>query len=135
MGGGICGSAALRAVEALLRALGKDSVSLLVPATATASDAGGQLGLVDPGVQEVIVSPVLARELRTGKVGPRRRIEFTMPASAIAAQLPALGMGSAEDLFGAMLALNYGGDLFYVESVTSESCAGTVCFYVVSAVE
>lgn len=135
MGGGICGSAALRAADALLRALGKDSVSLLVPATAMARDVAGQLGLVDPGVQEVNVSPVLARELRTGKAGPRRRIEVTMPASVIAAQLPGLGMGSAEDLFAVMLGLNYDGDLFHIESVTRESYAGTVCLYVVSAVE
>lgn len=132
---GICGSAALRAADALLRALGKDSVSLLLPATAMAGDAAGRLGLVDPGVQEVIIAPVVARELKTGKVGPRRRVEFTLPASVVVAQLPGLGMGSAEDLFAAMLGVNYGGDVFHVESVTPERYAGTVCFYVVTAVE
>jgi hypothetical protein len=133
--GGICGSAVLRAADALLRALGKDSVSLLLPATAMASDAAGQLGLVDPGVQEVMISPVMAREVRTGNPGPRRRIEFTLPASAIAAQLPSLGMGSAENLFSAVLGANHKGNLFHVESVVPESYSGTVCFYVVSCVE
>ena len=135
MGGGISGSALVRAANALLRALGGDTVSLLLPATATASDAAGQLGLVDPGVQEVLISPVVTRALVTGNLGPRRRIEFTLPASVIADQLPALGMGTAEELFNAVLALNYGGDLFHIETVVPENFAGTVYFYLVTAVE
>jgi hypothetical protein len=125
----------MRAADALLKALGKETVSLLVPASATASDAAGQLGLVDPGVQEVVISPAAARALATGNLGPRRRVEFTLPASAIADQLPELGMGTAEDLFNAVLGLNYNNDLFHIESVVPESFAGTVCFYVVTAVE
>lgn len=135
MSAGISSAAALRAADALLRALGKESVTLLLPATAMASDAGGQLGLVDPGVQEVSIAPVLVRELRTGKTGPRRRVEFTLPASVIAEQLPALGMASADDLFVAALGLSHSGNVFYIERVSPESYAGTVCFYIVSAVE
>jgi hypothetical protein len=135
MGGGICGAALVRAANALLKALGGDTVSLVLPATATASDAAGQLGLVDPGVQEVLISPVVTRALVTGNLGPRRRIEFTLPASAIADQLPGLGMGTAEELFGVVLALNYGGDLFHIETVVPENFAGTAYFYVVTAVE
>jgi len=135
MVGGICGSALTRAANALLQALGGDTVSLLLPATAMAADAAGQLGLVDPGVQEVVISPVVTRELTTGALGPRRRVEFTLPASVIVAQLPALGMASATDLFNAVLGLNYGSDLFHVETVVPESFNGTVCFYVVTAVE
>ena len=84
--------------ECDVEALGGDQVSLLLPGTATASDAAGQLGLVDPGVQDVIITPVVATNLPTGNLGPARRIEFTLPASAIDAQLPTLGMASAEDL-------------------------------------
>jgi hypothetical protein len=135
MGSGICGSALVRAADAMLRALGKDTVSLLLPATSTASDAAGQLGLVDPGVQAVVISPVVARALLTGNLGPRRRIEFTVGASAIADQLPGLGIGTAEELFNAVLGLNYGGDLFHIEKVVTENFAGTTCFYVVTAVE
>lgn len=133
--GGICGTALLRAAVALMKALGGDTVSLVLPGSAMANDAAGQLGLVDPGVQEVIIAPVVTRELTTGNLGPRRRVEFTLPASAITNQLPTLGMGSAEDLFGIVLALNYAGDLFHIETVVPESPGGTVCFYVVTAVE
>jgi hypothetical protein len=59
MGSGICGSALVRAADALLKALGGDAVSLLLPATAMASDSAGQLGLVDSGVQEVMIGPVV----------------------------------------------------------------------------
>jgi hypothetical protein len=135
MGSGICGAGLKRAADALLQSLGKDSVSLLLPGSATAGDAAGLLGLVDPGVQTVLIAPVAARELTTGNLGPRRRVEFTMPASAIAESLPGLGMGTAEELFNAVLGLNYNNDLFHIESVVPESFAGTVCFYVVTAVE
>jgi len=135
MGGGINGSALVRAADALLRALGGDTVSLLLPGTATASDAAGLLGLVDPGVQEVLISPAVTRALVTGNLGPRRRIEFTLSASVIAAQLPALGLGTAEELFNSVLALSYGGDLFHIETVVPENFAGTAYFYVVTAVE
>jgi hypothetical protein len=135
MGCGICGAALRRAADALLNAMGGDSVTLLLPATGMAGDAAGQLGLVDPGVQEVIISPVVTRELTTGSLGPRRRVEFTLPASVVANLLPGLGMGSGDDLFNAVIGLNYGGNLFHVETVVPESFGGTLCFYLVTAVE
>jgi len=135
MGSGICGAGLARAANALLKALGGETVSLLLPATAMANDSAGQLGLVDPGVQEIVVSPVILRELTTGNMGPRRRIEFTLPAAAIEAQLPSLGMASGNDLFNAVIGLNYGSELFHVEGVVPESFSGTVCFYLVTAVE
>jgi hypothetical protein len=135
MGSGICGSGLLRVADALLKAMGKETICLLLPATAMASDAAGPLGLADPGVQEVVLSPVITREVETGNLGPRRRVEFTIPASAITGQLSALGMGTPDDLFDAVLGLTYGSDLFHIEAVAPESFAGTVCFYVVTAVE
>jgi hypothetical protein len=135
MGGGICGTALVRAANAMLMALGGDDVSLLLPATATAGDAAGMLGLVDPGVQQVVITPVVAHNVPTGNLGPRRRIEFTLPASAIEVQLPTLGMGSAEDLFNASLGLIYDGDLYHIEAFITENFAGTAYFYVVTAVE
>jgi hypothetical protein len=135
MGSGISGAALVRAANAMLTALGGDQVSLLLPATAIASDAGGQLGLVDPGVQTVIITPVVTNNVPTGSLGPTRRIEFTLPASAIELQLPTLGMGSVEALFNSVLGLVYDGDLFHIEAVVTENFAGTAYFYVVTAVE
>lgn len=133
--GGISGVGMRRAADALLRAMGGESVTLMVPATAMASDAAGQLGLVDPGVIELLISPVVTRELTTGNLGPRRRVEFTLPASAIANQLAALGMASGDDLFNVVIGLTYGSELFHIEKVVPQSFGGTVCFYLVTAVE
>ena len=69
MGGGICGAGLSRLADALLKALGGETVSLLLPATAMANDAGGQLGLVDPGVQEIVISPAILREMTTEHSG------------------------------------------------------------------
>ncbi|MFZ0321929.1 MAG: hypothetical protein WAL56_22580 [Candidatus Sulfotelmatobacter sp.] len=135
MGSGICGDALVRAANAMLAALGGDQVSLLLPGTATSSDSAGQLGLVDPGVQDVVISPVVTNNLPTGNLGPSRRIEFTLPASALELQLPTLGIASVEDLFNASLGLQYDGDLFHIEAVVTENFAGTAYFYVVTAVE
>ena len=135
MGSGICGAALVRAANAMLTALGGDQVSLLLPATATASDAAGQLGLVDPGVQNIIISPVVSTNLPTTNLGPSRRIEFTLPASAIDLQLPGLGIATVEELFDAVLGLQYDGGLFHIEAVAKEIFAGTAYFYVVTAVE
>jgi hypothetical protein len=135
MQGGICGTALSRAANALLTALGGEQISLLLPAIATVGDSAGQLGLADPGVQEVIVAPVVTRNVPTGNLGPRRRIEFTLSGSMIATLLPELGMGAAEDLFNAVLGLKYGEELFHIEAVVTENFAGTAYFYVVTAVE
>ena len=135
MGGGISTAGLLRMANALVKALGGESVSVLLPATAMTADSAGQLGLVDPGVQEVILSPAVSRELSTGNVGPRRRVEFTVAASAVERALPELGMGSADDFFRAALAIKYGGDLFHLEKVVPESFGGAAYFYVLTAVE
>ena len=133
--GGISGAAIVRAANAMLTALGGDQVSILLPATAMASDAAGALGLVDPGVQEVVVSPALATPVTTGNLGPRRRIEFTLPASVLAGQLSALGLGSVESLFKTALGIRYGADLFHIERVVTENFAGVAYLYLVTAVE
>ena len=116
----MCGAGLQRTADALLKALGEETVSLLLPATATASDAAGQLGLVDPGVQEVVdFSSDLAGTV-TGNLGPRRRVEFTLPASAITGSTSCARDGHSGDLFSAMLGLTYGGDLFHVEPGAGE---------------
>lgn len=135
MGSGICAAALVRAATAMLTALGGDSVSLLLPGAAMASDMAGQLGLVDPGVQEVVITPVVIHNMPVGNLGPRRRIEVTVPAEVITNQLPQLGLGTAEELFNAVLGLTYGADLFHIESVVPENFAGTAYFYLVTAVE
>jgi hypothetical protein len=70
-----------------------------------------------------------------GNMGPRRRLEFTLPASVVLAQLPMLGLGTGEEFFDATLGLMYDTDIFHIEAVVTENFAGTAYFYVVTAVE
>src|SRR5579864_6680517 len=95
IGAGVCGAAVLRAADAMLRALGGEEISMLLPLNAMPGDPAGQLGLADPGVEEVRISPVITRYLPTENNGPRRRVEFLVPASGIATAL------SAHDFAGA----------------------------------
>jgi hypothetical protein len=38
-------------------------------------------------------------------------------------------------LFAALIGLTYGNELFHIENVVPQSFGGTVCFYLVTAVE
>ena len=104
MGGGICGAALVRAADAMLPALGGDTVSLLLPATAMAGDAAGQLGLVDPGVQEILILPPVMREIDYRKSwAPAKDRVHVAGFGDRDCNCRQLGMGSAEDLFNASL--------------------------------
>ena len=132
---GIAGTAVVRAADALLRALGGDQVGLVLPQpTETASDST-QLGLSDPGVEQVLISPVVVRTLPAPVSGPRVRLEFLISASAIANAVNATGADSAQALFDLTLGIQFQSDLFHVESVNTEYFAGTACLYRVIAVE
>ena len=69
--------ALVRAADAMLRSLGGSEIKLLLPLFQIGGDAGAQLGLSDPGVEEVLLSPVVVRNLPTESTGPRRRLEFS----------------------------------------------------------
>src|SRR5277367_888629 len=96
---GIYGAAVVRAAQAMLQALGGDTITLVFPAAELPNDPSAQLGLVDPGVQQINFSPVVARNLVTPSNGPRRRVEFLVSATAVAAALSAQNVDTAEDLF------------------------------------
>jgi len=124
-----------RAADAMLRALGGDGVSMLFPLVTMPNDPSAQLGLADPGVEEVIFSPVVVRTLVTPTTGPRRRLEFLLSGAAVAAELASRNVASAESLFDGALGLLYDNDLFHIESVATEYFAGTAYLYRVLAVE
>jgi hypothetical protein len=132
---GISSAAVVRAADAMLQALGGDGVSMLFPAVTMPNDPSAQLGLADPGVEEVIFSPVLVRTLVTSTTGPRRRLEFLFSGAAVAAELTSRNVASAEALFNGALGLVYDNDLFHIESFTTEYFAGTAYLYRVLAVE
>jgi hypothetical protein len=132
---GVNSAAVVRAADAMLRALGGEGVSMLFPLVTMPDDPSAQLGLADPGVEEVIFSPVVVRTLVTPTTGPRRRLEFLLSGAAVAAELASRNVASAEALFNGALGLLYDNDLFHIEHVSTEYFAGTAYLYRVLAVE
>ena len=134
-GAGISGAAVVRAADAMLHALGGNEILLVLPLVGMPNDPSAQLGLVDPGVQQVAFSPVVVRSLNPQTTGPRRRVEFLISSTAVAAAVISQNVASAEALFDTALGLNYDNALFHIEDVTAEYFAGTAYLYKVTAVE
>jgi hypothetical protein len=131
----IAGTAVMRAADALLRALGGDQIALVLPLpTETGSDST-QLGLTDPGIQQLTISPVVVRTLPAPNTGPRVRLEFLISASAVANAVDEEGADSAQALFDLALGIQHQADLFHIESVSTEYFAGMAYLYRVVAVE
>jgi hypothetical protein len=131
----IVGTAVMRAADAMLRALGGDQVGLVLPLPTETSNASFQLGLADPGAQQVTISPVVIRNLATPGQGPRVRLEFLLSAAAVANVVEAQGADSADALFDAALGIQYQADLFHIESMTTDYFAGVAYLHHVVAVE
>lgn len=130
----IAGTAVLRATDALLRALGGDQVALVFPIPTTGG-SNAELGLSDPGVQTLPLSPAVVRTLSAPSSGPSRRVEFLLSASAVANAVDAAGADSASVLFDLALGVQCEGELLHIESVNTEYFAGTAYLYRVIAVE
>jgi len=131
---GISGMAAVRAADAMLRTLGGTSATLLFAAAGLPDDRSAELGLVDPGVEQVQIAPVLVRELVTENSGPRRRIEMLVGRSTMAEQVSQRNVESAEVLLETALGVAYEGDLFHIEGFSVERFAGVAYLYRVLAV-
>ena len=133
--GGVSGMAVVRAADAMLRSLGGAEVTLLIPLMGMPDDPSAQLGLVDPGVEQVRLAPVVVRSLATASAGPRRRLEFLLPATAISEELSARNVVSAQAFFDSALGVVFDGELFHVEGVATEYFAGMAYLYRVAAVD
>lgn len=131
---GISGTAAARAADAMLQTMGGTEVILLFPATGLPGDGGSELGLVDPGVVQAPISPVIVRELTTDTNGPRRRIELLAGQTSLAEQVSQRNVASAEVLFETALGLIYCGEVFHIQGVVVERLGGVTYLYRVAAV-
>jgi hypothetical protein len=131
---GISGVAAVRAAEAMLQTLGGTEVILLFAAAGLPADHAAELGLVDPGVEQVAISPVIVRELTTESSGPRRRIELLAGRSAMAEVMSQRNVASADVLFQMALGVVYQAEMFHIEKFASEWFAGVAYLYRVLAV-
>jgi len=130
---GISGAAAARAADAMLRTLGGTEVTLLFAAAGMPADAVAELGLVDPGVEQALIAPVVVVELTTENSGPRRRIELLAGHAAMAQQVSQRNVASAEVLFETALGLVYCGEMFHIQGFVVERLGGVAYLYRVSA--
>lgn len=131
---GISGMAAARAADAMLHTLGGAEVILLLAASGLSAEPVAELGLVDPGVEQAPISPVIVRELATENNGPRRRIELVAGRSAMAEQVSQRNVASAEVLFETALGVVYQGEIFHIEGFVVERFAGVAYLYRLLAV-
>jgi hypothetical protein len=131
---GISGAAAARAADAMLRTMGGTEVILLFAAAGLPADAVAQLGLVDPGVVQALITPAIVVELTTENNGPRRRIELLVGQAALAEQVSQRNVASAEVLFETALGLVYCGEVFHIEGFVVERLGGVAYLYRVAAV-
>jgi len=118
----------------MLQTLGGTEVVLLFAAAGLPGDPAGELGLVDPGVEQAAISPVIVRELTTENSGPRRRIELLAGRSSLAEQVSQRNVSCAEVLFETALGVVYQGEMFHIEGFVVERFAGVAYLYRVSAV-
>jgi hypothetical protein len=132
---GISGAAVVRAADSMLRALGGTEITVMFPSLILPDDPSAQLGLVDPGVEEVAFSPVVVRILDAANAGPRRRLEFLISGATVAEELSSRNVATAEALFANALGVIYQGDLLHIENVTTEYFADAAYLCRVLAVE
>jgi len=128
------GAAVARAADAMLRALGGEEITIVFPLVALPNDPSAQLGLVDPGAQQVTFSPVAVLTPNLPASGVRKRLQFLISATAVSSAMISQNAASAEALFDSALGINYDGDVFHIENVATEYFAGTAYLYKVTAV-
>jgi hypothetical protein len=130
---GISGTAAARAADAMLQTLGGTGVVLLFPAAGMPGEGIAELGLVDPGVVQAPICPVIVRELTTETNGPRRRIEVLAGRSTLAELISQRNVETADVLFETALGLVYRGEVFHIQGFIVERLGGIAYLYRVAA--
>ena len=124
----------MRAADAMMRNLGGTEVILLFAAAGLPGDAVAELGLVDPGVEQALIAPVVVRQITTESSGPRRQIELLTGQAAMAEQVSQRNVASAEVLFETALGLVYRGEVFHIQGFIVERVGGVAYLYRVTAV-
>ncbi len=122
-----------RIADALLRALGGETVLLQIPAPAVPGDLAEQLGIAAPLFQNVALGPAVLRKLRpriaTAESEKPAEYELLLSASAVAKALGTASLASAEVLFAQACAITVGGRLLQITSVTASEAFGEPCLY------
>lgn len=116
--------------DALLRANGGTSVSLLMPpATGDSTDAA-QLGINAPDFQQLALAPAVFRRVRAAiQEGQQPQYELLISASAVLQQVSALQLTSADALFDSAAGVVINDTQFLIESRSVSESLGQVYLY------
>ena len=131
MAGGRRQPALVRAVNAMMRALGGASVKLRTP-VASASGIERELGIDPSAYQEAQLAPVIVRNLNE-KDG-RQQIEVLISSSALDTLMPAVGTNDGWGLLRQVEQIVYADLVFAVTDVSADRFAGVAYMYHVTAV-
>lgn len=115
--------------DALLRSVGGASAFLRVTSSNLPSTQS-EVGLVATTFSQIEVSPVVMRKLRPAvRVSQMPQWEMLISATSIQAQIEALDIASAQELFAMTLAISVAGSDYLIESIASNEVFGRVYLY------
>jgi hypothetical protein len=123
-------SAAARATDVLLRAMGGHKVMLRMPAPAVPADVTEQLGIATPTFQDLPVAPVVYRKARaTIAAGEAAKCELLVSATAVETIVGSLAYASASVLFAAAYGVLSGDELLEIVAASEEQTVGRPYVY------
>jgi hypothetical protein len=121
------GVAAQRAAETLLQTLGGTGIYVRLAIDSTLSD-DAQLGLATSATEEVLLSPVVVRNLTADK-SVHARLEILVAAGTLARVREIYTVTAALDFFNSALGVIQRGKLFRVDSVDVDEFSGVPYLY------
>lgn len=138
MAGGRRQPALVRAVNALMRALGSTSVRLRIP-VANTSGVQRELGIAESTYQEAQVAPVVVRHFQgvngpAKKVGGREEIEVLISPAALDDLTTAVGIDDGWTFLRSVEQVAHADRVFSVTDVSADRFAGLAYMYRVTAV-
>ena len=129
------GQSMVRAADAMLRVLGGTEVWLRLPGPPMGEATAIELGLAQPVIEDVPVSPVVILPLTADPRRSRLRYDLLFSASSVNRLMDTRGFDSVEALFNGALGVIFDDKLLHVESLAAEMFGGVACLYRVTATE
>jgi hypothetical protein len=115
--------------DALLRSVAGTSALLRVTGT-NADTSQSEVGLLATTFYDVVVSPVVMRNLRPSwKENGESKWEMLVSATGVQQQVNALDLQSAQALFALTLAVTVAGQDYLIESIAANEAFGQVYLY------
>ena len=119
-----------RMADALLRATGASSATVLLPSTVSDQSDAAQLGIDNPNYQSLSLAPVIFRRTRaTMQQGQPARYEMLISAATINSQIGALNFDSASAFFEAIAAVSSAGLNLMIQNWSCSTDAGQPTLY------